>query len=175
MVDREKLLAIHGRSRKEQLSLAESLAVKGYGCPAGGCLLTDPEFSRRVRDLMEHNPHFALNDIHLLKVGRHFRLSPETKLIVGRNDDENRQILTLSQEGDMVFKVEDFPGPVTLLQGKRGFKEIRMSAAITIRYSKARGEENARVSYRGLPGGEEEVLLVSRQERRQAEEFLETI
>jgi tRNA U34 2-thiouridine synthase MnmA/TrmU len=84
-INRDKLLAIHGRSRKPQIKLAEDLGIRDYPCPAGGCLLTDPIFAKRVKDLMVHQIDFSLNDIHLLKIGRHYRLSPKLKLIIGRN------------------------------------------------------------------------------------------
>ncbi len=86
-IDREKLLNIQGRSRKPQMKLAEQFNIRDYPCPAGGCLLTDPGFARRIRDLMEHQYDFSLNDVHLLKFGRHFRLSPKVKLVVGRNEE----------------------------------------------------------------------------------------
>jgi tRNA U34 2-thiouridine synthase MnmA/TrmU len=79
-VDRERLLNIQGRSRKPQIKLADHFGIQDYPCPAGGCLLTDPGFSKRMRDLILHHPDFSLNDVHLLKVGRHFRLSPKVKL-----------------------------------------------------------------------------------------------
>ena len=81
-VSREKLLDIQGRSRKPQMRLADHFGIQDYPCPAGGCLLTDPGFSMRLRDLALHEPDFSLNDVHLLKTGRHFRLSPKGKLIV---------------------------------------------------------------------------------------------
>ncbi len=84
-VNREKLLNLQGRSRKPQIELADHFDIHDYPCPAGGCLLTDPGFSKRMKDLMIHDPAFSLNDVHLLKMGRHFRLSPEVKLVVGRN------------------------------------------------------------------------------------------
>jgi tRNA-specific 2-thiouridylase len=67
-VDREKLLKIEGRSRKPQIELAEHYSIRDYPCSAGGCLLTDPGFSKRMKDLMLHNPEFSLNDVHLLKI-----------------------------------------------------------------------------------------------------------
>ncbi len=103
-VDREKLLNIQGRSRKPQIKLAEHFGIRDYPCPAGGCLLTDPGFAQRMRDLNRYHPDFFLNDVHLLKMGRHFRLSPHLKLVVGRNEEENQKIQTFSQEGDILIK-----------------------------------------------------------------------
>ena len=83
LVDRERLLQIKGRSRKDQIQLADVFQIKDYPCSAGGCLLTDPEFAHRMRDLVD-NCDADVNDVNLLKVGRHFRLDEATKIIVGR-------------------------------------------------------------------------------------------
>ena len=82
IVDREKLLNISGRSRKPQIELAATFDMKDYPCPAGECLLTDPEFAKRMKDLLDQVQDFTINDVKLLKVGRHFRLSPKAKIAV---------------------------------------------------------------------------------------------
>jgi tRNA-specific 2-thiouridylase len=140
LVDREKLLAIQGRSRKPQMTLAEKYGIADYPCPAGGCLLTDPGFARRMRDLVRFCPDFDLNDVNLLKVGRHFRLSPGAKVVVGRNEDENRRLQVLARGADFRFEVEGCGSPVTLLQGGAGERDIHLAAAITARYSDAEGD-----------------------------------
>jgi len=137
-VDREKLLKIQGRSRKPQIQLADHYGIRDYPCPAGGCLLTDPGFAKRMKDLILHHPGFSLNDVHLLKSGRHFRLSPNLKLVVGRNEKENQKIQTFSEEGDILLRLFRFPGPLSLLRGEAGEEEIEKAAAITARYSKAK-------------------------------------
>jgi len=137
-VDREKLLKIQGRSRKPQIQLADHYGIRDYPCPAGGCLLTDPGFAKRMKDLILHHPGFSLNDVHLLKSGRHFRLSPNLKLVVGRNEEENQKIQTFSEEGDILLRLFRFPGPLSLLRGEAGEEEIEKAAAITARYSKAK-------------------------------------
>ena len=146
-VDREKLLNMQGRSRKPQIRLADHYGIQDYPCPAGGCLLTDPGFSKRLRDLILHHPDFSLNDVHLLKVGRHFRLSPKVKVIVGRNEEENRKIHTFSQEKDILLKASKFPGPQSLLRGELDDGDIGRAAAITVHYSKAKGLGEIEVTY----------------------------
>ncbi|TET50796.1 MAG: DUF814 domain-containing protein [Anaerolineales bacterium] len=140
IVDRDRLLGIQGRSRKAQMALADERGVVDYPCPAGGCLLTDPAFSRRMRDLVETVPGFDLNDVHLLKIGRHFRLLPSAKAVVGRNEGENDRVVHLARQGDLLFQVPDCGSPVTLLRGGVGQDEIRLAAAITARYSDSTGE-----------------------------------
>ena len=146
-VDREKLLDIQGRSRKPQMKLAEHYGIRDYPCAAGGCLLTDPGFAQRMRDLNRYHPDFLLNDVHLLKMGRHFRLSPHLKLVVGRNEEENQKIQTFSQEGDFLLKVSRYPGPLSLLRGEAKEEEIEKAAAITARYGKAKDLEKIEVIY----------------------------
>ena len=160
-VDREKLLSIQGRSRKPQIELASHFGINDYPCPAGGCLLTDPGFAQRMKDLMKYHPDFDLNDVHLLKTGRHLRLLPELKAVVGRNEHENEQILTFAQEKDMIFHLIDLPGPVTLLRGKSDREFEELTASITAHYSKAKNDKMVRIGCRRLPGEREETLLVS--------------
>ena len=154
-IDREKLLNIQGRSRKPQMRLAEQFNIRDYPCPAGGCLLTDPGFARRIRDLMDHQYDFSLNDVHLLKFGRHFRLSPKVKLVVGRNEEENQKIETFSQAGDILLKTVRYPGPVSLLRGEADETERERAASITARYSKAKGMDEVEVNWKEMEEGKE--------------------
>jgi tRNA U34 2-thiouridine synthase MnmA/TrmU len=168
IVDREKLLALHGRSRKGQMALAKRYGINDYPCPAGGCRLTDPGFARRMRDLVRYKEDFDINDVNLLKVGRHFRLSPKAKAVVGRNEEENRRILALARGGDVLFEVKGCGSPIALLRGEASWEEIRLAAAITARYSDAKGESAVPVHYGEdyadlsrailvLPAGEDEL------------------
>ena len=147
-INRETLLDIQGRSRKPQMKLADHYGIRDYPCPAGGCLLTDPGFARRIKDLMDHKSDFSLNDVHLLKIGRHFRLSPHLKLVVGRNEEDNRKIQTFAQEEDILLKVLHHPGPLSLLRGEPNGTEIEKAASITVRYSKAKDLKSTEVFYK---------------------------
>lgn len=160
-VDREKLLKIQGRSRKPQIQLADHFGIRDYPCPAGGCLLTDPGFAQRMRDLNRYHSDFLLNDVHLLKMGRHFRLSPHLKLVVGRNEEENQKIQTFSQEGDILFKVSRYPGPLSLLRGEAEEGEVEKAAAITVRYSKAKDLEKVEVICKEVKLNGDRTLSVS--------------
>ncbi|NIS59913.1 MAG: hypothetical protein GTO13_04155 [Proteobacteria bacterium] len=150
-VSRETLLAITGRSRKPQIKLASDYGINDYPCPAGGCLLTDPGFALRMKDLMKNNPDFSLNDVHLLKLGRHFRLTPLAKVVMGRNEGENDKILSLAKEGDTILSVKHFPGPLTLARGELSQQEILRSAVITAKYSKAKSLPEVEVEYQVIP------------------------
>lgn len=134
-VDRSRLCDIQGRGRKRQMAMAVHYGITSYPPPAGGCLLTDPIFSRRLRDLFDHHPGHAIRDIELLKVGRHFRLDEKTKVVAGRNAMDNETIERLAQRGDALIRIDSFPGPTVLLPGG-GDEETRLLAAgICARYS----------------------------------------
>lgn len=158
-IDREKLFKIKGRSRKAQMELAKIYGIHDYPCPSGGCLLTDPSFAKRMKDLLEYSDP-TLNDIHLLKVGRHFRIDPSTKIIVGRNKEENDRLLTLAREGDIILEVEGYKGPITLLRGRETLETLHIAAGITARYSDAPRNEQVEVSYRKAGKGEKAKISV---------------
>lgn len=136
-VRREDLMGFSGRSRKPQMELAEALHITEYPSPAGGCLLTDPVFSRRLKDLLSSRPHCAVREIELLKVGRHFRFGDKTKAVVGRNKRENEEILSLSEGSDLVVKVDSIPGPVVLVLGEISRETEARAAALALAYSDA--------------------------------------
>jgi tRNA-specific 2-thiouridylase len=171
-VDRKRLLNFQGRSRKPQIELAERYGIHDYPCPAGGCLLTDPGFAKRMKDLMLHRPAFSLNDVHLLKMGRHFRFSDRVKLVVGRNEEENQKIGTFAQEKDILLKVSNVPGPLSLLRGKFDEGDIEKAAAVTAYYSKARNSGNAEVTCKGVEEDGLRVLSVSRISRGDIESLM---
>jgi tRNA U34 2-thiouridine synthase MnmA/TrmU len=149
-VNREELLSINGRSRKMQMELARNLGLlpEEYGQPAGGCLLTDPGYSSRLEDLWTHQPRAGANDISLLRVGRHFWVGKECKVIVGRNELDNQMIELLMQDFDCILALEGIPGPTTLVRGKFGDAELKVAAALTFKYGHAEGEAIVKVDGR---------------------------
>jgi tRNA-specific 2-thiouridylase len=157
-VDREKLLAIKGRSRKEQLSLARRYQITEYLSPAGGCLLTEPIFSRRLRDLFSRHDPFQIRDLELLKVGRHLRLTSALKAIVGRHAQDNERILQLVDPVDDLLKVEGYPGPLCLIPYGGTAEDVARAASICVRYSDAPAEEVVSVLW--SRGGEEKRISV---------------
>ncbi len=138
MVNRELLLDLSGRSRKPQMELAREYGITEYPSPAGGCLLTDKGYAARLKDLFDHQDRYTEEELHLLKYGRHLRLSETTKIIVGRTQRDNEMINTYYNPAeDTLIKVSNYPGP-TVLMPKGGSKEIViLAAAICTGYSKA--------------------------------------
>jgi tRNA-specific 2-thiouridylase len=99
------------------MALARDLGINDYPCAAGGCLLTDPEFANRIRDLINHD-ELDMQNIDLLKAGRYFRLSKSAKLIVGRNENENKMLTMLAKDGDYLFEPATINGPIAVGKGK---------------------------------------------------------
>jgi len=138
IVHREKLYGFSGRSRKPQITLAAEFGLKDYPAPAGGCLLTEPNYARKLRDLLTHNPVPSIRDIDLLRTGRHFRLSPVCKIIVGRDETENTIIESLSLDDDCILKVEGVGSPITLVTGEITDEALKVAASLCARYSDAK-------------------------------------
>jgi hypothetical protein len=138
LVDRERLLGLTGRSRKPQLQLAKKFGVTDFPAPAGGCLLTDKIFSRRLEDLFDHQSSYPEKDLNLLKFGRHMRLDPQTKLVVGRTHQDNENIgRCIDPNRDLVLKVAEFAGPLVVLPGGGSESMVILAAGICAGYSKA--------------------------------------
>ena len=133
IVDREKLLSIQGRSRKPQMALAKSYRIEDYPCPAGGCLLTDENFARRLKESLEHGED-SLRNVFLLKIGRHFRLPTKAKVIAGRNQKENEALLSLSLPSELKFTVEGYKSTYVLLLGEPILENQTQAAKICARY-----------------------------------------
>ena len=146
LIKRKDLGMIRGRSRKEQLKMAKEFGIEDPPNAGGGCLLTDPAFSLRAIDLFKHIETPTTNDIDLLKIGRHFRLDQNTKLIVGRNRDENEMMCALALPNDILLEAKEHVGPTTLLRGNGIEKHIEFSAKITLRYSDAPKNETGVVT-----------------------------
>jgi tRNA-specific 2-thiouridylase len=169
-VSREKLLRLNGRGRKAQIALARELKLEGYSNPAGGCLLTDARFSQRLRELMGHD-ELNLGNIELLKIGRHFRISPQAKLIVGRDEKENEILSSLAKEGDYLFRPKVLAGPTSLGRGILDAGLIKFSCEITSSYFDLEGCLEAELVYENIPQPTENLILVAPLPRAKLELF----
>jgi tRNA U34 2-thiouridine synthase MnmA/TrmU len=142
-VDREKLYGFSGRSRKPQIELAKKLGFEEWEQPAGGCcFLTDLSYAKRFKDLFQYDSHhtLTLDDVVLLGVGRHFRLSPSAKLIVGRNEGENRVIALHRSKDSILLYPSSRKGPTACFIGKGENGELDLALKITARYCDDRVE-----------------------------------
>jgi tRNA U34 2-thiouridine synthase MnmA/TrmU len=158
-VRRDKLLSFSGRTRKPQIELAKELGVKYYLAPAGGCLLTDLEFAKRTEDLIACG-QLNINNIEILKLGRHFRFSKETKLAVGRNEKENECLFNLARDDDYLFKPLEIKGPTALGRGTFDKGLIKLSCSIVLRYCDLDGKNSADILYSRVPQKEERLNVL---------------
>ena len=137
-VDRARLLAVSGRSRRVQLAEAARLGLRRYATPGGGCLLTDAAYARRLRDLLEHSPAGLDGaDVELLAVGRHFRPGPGLKIVLGRSAAENARLAAFAGERRWLVEPVDCPGPSALVCGPRDAAGLEQAAALIARYARA--------------------------------------
>lgn len=152
IVNRDMLHDFRGRSRKPQIALAKEFGLTDYPPPAGGCLLTEPNYAHKLKDLLMYNPNPGFNDLSLLKVGRHFRFSPLSKIIIGRNKAENETIRALSADSDYLLNVVGHASPTALLTGEATEEALRVAASLCARYSDAKSlpEVEVRVSKKGF-------------------------
>jgi tRNA U34 2-thiouridine synthase MnmA/TrmU len=146
IIDRSQLLSIQGRGRKHQINLAADFGIVDYAPPAGGCLLTDPMFTRRLRDLFSHQEDHGIHDLDLLKYGRHFRADDQGKIIVGRNNFDNEKIREFSTDEDIVLFMADFPGPLVVIP-HGNVALLPLAAMLCVRYSDAPADLEAIVIY----------------------------
>jgi len=161
-VDREQLYDFSGRSRKPQMALAAHYGFEEYSQPAGGCcFLTDENFSRKLADLWQARgtKEYDLDDIMLLKMGRHIRPAPNYKLIIAREDGENRFMGGYRKRFHTVRDLDN-PGPLALVQGEPSADDLETAARITARYGKGRSAEQVRAEITP-PGGEAYVAEVA--------------
>lgn len=150
LVDREKLLDFHGRSRKPQLELAEKLGIREFMQPAGGCcFLTDENYSRKLRDLLKARTGetLSMDDVYLLGVGRHFRLGPSLKIIVGRDEVENN-FLQYYVENRWSAHATDYAGPNVLVMGEPTNDAFGVIASLVARYCDGKNERSVSVTFR---------------------------
>lgn len=155
-VDRERLLNLSGRGRQRQIALAAAYGISRYPAPAGGCLLTDPGFSLRIKELLRHQERPSRRDLELLKWGRHFRLPGGAKAVVGRTQRENEALFGLKAPGDHGLNVEQVPGPLVLVIGAATAADLQAAAGLAAAYSDAPVGMPVRVSVEG--GGAVRVL-----------------
>jgi len=157
LVDRARLLNLEGRSRQRQFELARGWGLTEYPNPAGGCLLTDPGFSRRLKDLLDHGPEAGAHELELLKIGRQFRIRAGVKATVGKNAVHNAALTALRGPGDLLLRTGGVPGPVMIISGAASEADIAIGAGICARYSDG-SDGRVRIVVEGDAGSRE--LLV---------------
>jgi tRNA U34 2-thiouridine synthase MnmA/TrmU len=143
-VDRERLYGFSGRSRKPQMALARQFGISDYAQPAGGCcFLTDAAYSTKLQDLWQQRGEktYEIDDIMLLKVGRHLRPRPHFKLIIGREEGENR-FLEGYRRQFTTLQASKHNGPLVLLDGSHDDNDLHLAARIVARYCQSRNTDS---------------------------------
>jgi len=149
LIKRKNLLDIKGKSRRRQIELAKKFKIKDYPMPAGGCLLTDLEFGKKLKELLENCPDFNGNDVETLKLGRHFWFD-KAKIIIGRDEVENLKIRQLVKNGDVLVEIKNYPGPTSLIRnyGKGKIKkEILEKAKVLTKFYSKKAREKEDVEF----------------------------
>jgi len=161
LIDRSRLHDISGRSRKRQLTLARHYGLEGFMQPAGGCcFLTDKAYSDKLKDIIEYDGADSLHaeDIFVLGVGRHFRLSPRTKVVVGRNEVENN-FLGHYRRDHWSVSVSGFAGPIAIVMGDLLEADLPTIASMVARYSDGKCEPVVEVNF--VRGEEQRMVLAA--------------
>lgn len=153
-VDRTQLKNFTGRSRKPQMALAQAFQIEDYPTPAGGCcFLTDENYSRKLMDLWKfrESKAYSMEDIVLLKAGRHIRPADSFKLIVGRDESENR-FLSGFKAGRLTIRAKNLPGPFTLLEGNPDTEGVILACRIAARYGQGKNHPQVEMIVEGVEG-----------------------
>ncbi|MES9935378.1 MAG: tRNA (5-methylaminomethyl-2-thiouridylate)-methyltransferase [Sedimenticola sp.] len=143
-VDREKLYDFSGRTRKPQMALAREFGIEDYAQPAGGCcFLTDAQYSKKLADLWQARGHktYEMDDIMLLKVGRHLRPRPNFKVIISREEGEGN-FLQGYRKQFISLKTTSHPGPLALIDGEVSDEDIELAARLVARYSQGKSADS---------------------------------
>jgi tRNA-uridine 2-sulfurtransferase len=171
LVDRNKLYGFTGRGRSRLIALAQEFGIEDSPQPSTGCLLTEQLFVSRIRDLLRHKPDATDWDFRTLKPGRHLRIDENTKVVVGRREQENRELEELAAEdaaSESVFLYPvNFNGPGVLWIGKFDERTVSLGGAILLRYSKVYDPENAEIQV--FRNGNRELVIAH--ESEEAETF----
>ena len=165
-IEREALYDFSGRTRKPQIQLAERLGISYYAQPAGGCYLTDENYTRRFKDILRHTrgDRITTEEIELALHGRHFRLSEKTKVVVGRDERDNKHLESFIA-GRWMLRAVEFEGPLTLVEGDASDAEIELAARLTARYCD--GKHRPAVKILASKGDEERIYQVQPMESKE--------
>lgn len=145
-VDREKLLDISGRCRSRQLAMAKDIGLENYEIPAGGCILTEIAFSDILKDFSKYEK-LEIEDIDALKFGRHFRLPDEAKLIVGRNEEDNKKLENTNSKKFLKARIFEGIGPMALISRNATQNDRELAANMIATYGKTNFDENYQIMF----------------------------
>jgi len=154
-IDRARMFSIAGRGRNLQLELAQRWNLTRHQSPGGGCLLTDVHFSNRVRDLFDHTAggEATVDDLALLKLGRHVRVRPDLKIVLGRDHDENRALARFENDGRWCVEPVGASAPTALVCGSRDEPNLEAAIGLIVAHAR-RAPDGVQVRWRDAQGRE---------------------
>lgn len=165
-VDREKLLAFSGRSRKPQMALANQFKIENYAQPAGGCcVLTDESYSDKLVDMWQariannKDRDYTLDDIMLLKIGRHLRPAPHYKVIVSREEGETNYLSGYRKQY-ISLHCSSHPGAMAIIDGKPTVEDLQLAARLVARFGQGRAEPEVTVQVQTTDGATQDLIVV---------------
>ena len=166
-VDRSKLLGISGRDRKRQFALAKEFGFSEFETPGGGCLLTIESFSNKIKDFVKFDPDMTSADMQLLRIGRHLRLANGTKMVIGRDENDNAKLLALNNPKFTQIKFDEgVVGATSLVEAKFNESDLEFAVRLALAYTKT--DKDAAVRARI---GEREICVKPFESKEPAQEF----
>lgn len=173
LVNREKLLKISGRSRTRQIELAKEWGIKDYPSPAGGCKLTEPNYAIRLKDLLNNEESIVSEDLSILKIGRHFRISKSAKVIATRDAAEAEIIENnFKKENDTILMPINSTGSMIILRGTWGERELNIAASICSRYCKEKDNDSVEIRYNQKSKNIDGIIKVKPYKDEELKEFI---
>ena len=145
-IDREKLFDISGRNRQRQLELAKEIGLENFESPGGGCLLTEIQFSAKLKDFVDHDK-LEVDDIDTLKAGRHLRLPDGAKLIIGRHQEDNEKLKATNSKKFYKARILNASGPLALMQKDGSQEDLQLATNLIITYGKTVVDQEYSVRY----------------------------
>ncbi|MFC2428387.1 MAG: argininosuccinate synthase domain-containing protein [Campylobacter sp.] len=166
-VDRSKLLGISGRDRKRQLALAKEFGFSEFETPGGGCLLTIESFSNKIKDFIKFDPDMTSADMQLLRIGRHLRLANGTKMVIGRDENDNAKLLALNNPKFTQIKFDEgVVGATSLVDAKFNESDLEFAVRLALAYTKANKDAEVRARI-----AEREICVKPFESKEPAQEF----
>ena len=166
-VDRSKLLGISGRDRKRQLALANEFGFSEFETPGGGCLLTIESFSNKIKDFVKFDQDMTSADMQLLRIGRHLRLANGTKMVIGRDENDNAKLLALNNPKFTQIKFDEgVVGATSLVDAKFNESDLEFAVRLALAYTRADKDTAVRARI-----GEREICVKPFESKEPAQEF----
>ncbi len=145
LIKRDDFYAFNGRTRKPQIELADKLGLTDYPAPAGGCLLTEPVYSKRLRHLLSRRSDLEFDDIELLRSGRQFWTEDGCWIVVGRNEADNQKLKALKRPEDSLIYIPGVGSPTVIVRYSGSKDDLLLAGAICARYTRKRSEQSVSV------------------------------